>query len=353
MRAARLYGARDMRVERVVRAGEPRRGEVRIRVTAVGICGSDLHVYQDGCIGEIRLTEPLIQGHEFAGVVEAVGDDARGGAGEVLKVGQRVAVDPAQPCGRCELCAMGHPNLCPHHKFCGLTPTDGALCEAMVVPEETCFVVPDEIDDEQAALLEPLGVAVHALDLAHVKAGHDVLVVGAGPIGLLCAQMAMVCGAGRVFVADRLAWRLAIAERFGYVSINVDDHDAATVIAEATHERGVDVALECAWCDEAAVRRAVDALRPGGRLVVVGIPSDDRLVLPHGTARRKGLTIAMCRRMKHTYPRAIALARAGRVDLRALVSHRLPLERVAEGYELASGYRDGVVKVVVDVQRQT
>ena len=351
MCAARLHGPRDLRLDTIPRPAEPGPGAVRVRVTAVGVCGSDLHMYKDACIGDIVIREPLTLGHEFAGIVEAVGEEAIDGEGQSLRVGQRVAVDPAQPCGRCELCQLGHPNLCPHHTFTGVPPTPGALCEAMIVPASTCFVLPEQIDDEQAALLEPLGVALHAIDLAHINVGHDVAVIGAGPIGLLCARVAKLSGAARVFVADRLPWRLALAERWGCETIRVEPGGdlAAAQIMRRTDGRGVDVALEAAWSDEASVRDAVDALRPGGRLVVVGISDDDRLTFQHSSVRRKGLTIALCRRMKHTYPRAIRLALSGQVELSAIISHRYPLAESAAAMEAALGYQDGVIKAMVSV----
>lgn len=348
MLAARLHGPKDIRTETIPAPSDPAPGEALIRVTAVGICGSDLHTWRDGHIGGAAPDAPLILGHEFAAVIEALGEPARDGTGEPLRIGQRVAVDPAQPCGRCELCEAGHPNLCPDHAFTGVWPTQGALCERMLVPAATCFPVPDTIDDEQTALLEPLGVALHAVDLGHVRVGHSAAVIGAGSIGLLIAQVLRQAGADPILITDRVPGRLTLAERFGARAIGLDKDPVAT-IHRVTRGRGVDVAFEAAWSDESAIRQATDALRPGGRLVVVGIAGDDRLLFHHATARRKGLTIAMCRRMKHTYPRAIALAEADRVDLAALVSHRFPLAETGEALATAAGYTDDVVKVMVRV----
>ncbi len=347
MRAARLHGPRDLRVEHVARPAPPGPGEVMVRIKAVGVCGSDLHTYLDGRIGDTELGGPLVLGHEFAGVVEQAGDGATDGEGRALTVGQRVAVDPAQPCGRCELCRTGHPNLCIDHKFCGLWPTPGALQELLVVPADTCFAVPDSIDDEEAALLEPLGVAMHAVDLAHLRVGHSAAVIGAGPIGLWCAQMARLAGASPVWVTDRLPWRLDAARQLGAEPIHIEQQDPVEAILRATHGRGVDVAIEAAWSDEAALAQAADVLRPGGRLVVVGIASDDKLTLQHAAVRRKGLTIALCRRMKHTYPRAIRLAVEGRVGLRELASHRFDLGEADAALRCAADYEPGAVKVMV------
>ena len=347
MAAARLHGRGDVRVERVAVPSPPAPGEALVRIGSVGICGSDLHTFVDGRIGTIRVESPLILGHEFGGTVEAVGEEAIDGSGQPLSAGARIAVDPAVPCRVCETCAGGHPNLCPHHTFFGLYPTDGALCERMLVPAWVCFPVPESIRDEEVPLLETLGVALHAVDLAHVRVATSVVVVGAGPIGLCVAQVVRLAGALPLFVTDRLPRRLEQATQLGARAIHVDEIDPVQAIVDATGGRGVDVAIECAWSGDDTVAQAVDALRPGGRLVIVGIPGDDRLGLVHSTARRKGLTMAMCRRMKHTYPRAIALAASGHVALGPLISHRFPLSATAEAIRCAAG-RDGVVKVIVD-----
>lgn len=318
-----------------------------MRITAVGICGSDLHTYLDGRIGDTHVDSPLVLGHEFAGVVESIGVDATDGTGQPLSEGTRVAVDPARPCGRCELCHRGHPNLCTNLSFAGLHPVDGALQEFLTVPSGTCFPVPDSIDDTTAALLEPLGIAIHAVDLAHLKAGDSVAIVGAGTIGLCCLQVARFAGASIVFVTDRLSWRLDAAARLGATVFDVEATDPVESIMEATDGRGVDVALECAWSTEDGLAQAVNVLRPGGRLVVVGISGDDRLTFSHSAVRRRGLTIAMCRRMKHTYPRAIELARDGLIDLRVLVSDHVGLDLTAAAFRDAASYRPGLIKAVV------
>lgn len=349
MLAARLHGRRDVRIEQVSPPPPPGPGDALVRIGTVGVCGSDLHAYQHGRIGDTVVRAPVVLGHEFGGTVEAVGTDALDGSNAPLVPGARVAIDPAVPCGRCAPCATGHPNLCTNLTFFGLFPTDGALCERMIVPARVCFPLPPAIPDEHAPLLETLGVAIHAVDLAHVRPASSVAVIGAGAIGLLVAQVARIAGAMPLFVSDRLRWRLSLAEQMGAVSIDIDAGNPAAAILDATGRRGVDVAIECAWSSEDAIAQAVDTLRPGGRLVVVGIAGDDRLVLRHSTARRKGLTIAMCRRMKHTYPRAIALVESGRVDLGALITHRFPLEAAADALRVAADYEDGVVKAVVNV----
>jgi L-iditol 2-dehydrogenase len=346
MLAVRLHGPRDLRVERIPHPGSPGRGEVLLRVKVTGICGSDLHSYHDARIGDTKVKEPLVLGHEFAGIVEAVGPDSLDGRFEPIKPGTRVAVDPAQPCGHCELCERGHPNLCSHLRFCGNHPNGGSLCEWMHMPARSCFPLPKTINDIEGALLEPLGVAIHTVDLAKIRVADTVAVLGAGPVGLLTLQVARLAGAARVFITDKFPWRLKLAEKFGGTPVNFVAEDAVQFIMKETRGRGVDVAIEAAWGDQ-SVAQAAELARLGGRLVLVGIPADDRFVMKASTARRKGLTIRMCRRMKHVYPRAIELVERGMIDLNDLVSHRFPLKRAVEGFRLNSDYQDKVVKVVV------
>lgn len=346
MFAARLHGPRDLRVERVPHPGAPGRGQVLLRVKATGICGSDLHSYLDARIGDTAIVGPLILGHEFSAVVEAVGPGSVDGHFQPLKPGARVAVDPAQPCGHCESCGKGHPNLCGHLAFCGNYPYGGSLCEWLHMPARSCFPVSRKIDDEAAALLEPLGVAIHAVDFARLRVGSSVAILGAGPIGLLILQIAKLAGADPIFVTDKFPWRLKLVQKWGGIPIRCDKEDAARRVMKETHGRGVDVAIEAAWAEE-SVAQAVEMLRLGGRLVVVGISGGNRLELPASMARRKGLTIVMSRRMKHTYPRAIRLAETGRVDLAGLVSHRFPLKKASEAFQLNTAYADEVVKVML------
>lgn len=319
MLAARLHGPRDLRIEDAPHPGQPGAGEVLVRVTATGICGSDLHSYLDARIGDTVLKAPLILGHEFAGVVE--------------QSGTRVAIDPAQPCQQCDLCLRGHPNLCRRLHFCGLFPDHGSLAEYIRVPASTCFPVPDSIDDAGAALLEPLGVALHATDLARIRVGDRVAVIGAGPIGLLLIQTVRLAGASEIYALDPHPWRMTLAGQFGAESLPKN--------AE------VDVAIEAAWGGD-AIEQAIEITRPGGRVVLVGIPSEDRCAFRHSTARRKGLTVVFSRRMKHMYPRAIRLVESGAVDVRSLISHRFPLQKTAEAFALNAAYADNVVKIIVE-----
>lgn len=349
MTAVRLYGPKDLRVDQAPHPGAPGPDEVLLRVTAVGICGSDLHTYQDARIGDTALQAPLTLGHEFAGVVEAVGPgECLDGEFHPLQPGMRVAVDPAQPCGRCEMCEQGHPNLCRRLHFCGLYPDEGSLSQWMHMPAHTCFPIPPTIDDAGGALLEPLGVAIHATDLAKLRVADSVVILGAGSIGLCILQTVRASGASPIFVVDQFPWRLAVAEELGGIPINFREQDPVAAVQAATHGRGVDCAIEAAWADH-SIQWGAEMTRLGGRMVLVGIPGDNKLAINHATARRKGLTIRMARRMKHVYPRAIRLVESGKVNLAALISHRFPLTDTPAAFVLNNAYGDNVVKVIIDI----
>jgi L-iditol 2-dehydrogenase len=326
MRVARLHGAGDLRVSDEP-APEPAAGESLVRVESVGICGSDLHWFEEGGIGDSRLDAPLVVGHEFAGVVEA---------GPLT--GQRVAVDPAIPCWSCEPCRDGHPNLCPRVRFAGHGDCDGGLQQYLSWPTERLFPLPDELDGEAGALLEPLGIAVHAVDLGHVHVGDRVAIVGCGPIGLLLQRVCQAAGATMDLAIDPLEHRRAAAT----------DSGAQVAIAPGEPWDGepADVVFEAAGTDE-AVDLALHAARPGARVVLVGIPAGDHTTFSASLARRKGLTLLIARRMGEVYPRALRLVESGAVDLGSLVTHRYPLDRVAEAFAVAAG-RQGL-KVVVEV----
>ena len=347
MLAARLHGPHDIRLDDVQEPGKPGAGEVLLRVTAAGICGSDLHTYQDGRIGETTVSSPLVLGHEFAGVVEECATGVRDGSGLPLTPGTRVAVDPATPCGVCEMCRSGNPHLCRKLHFCGHFPDDGCFRQRMIVSGQSCFLVPPTIDNASGALLEPLGIALHAVKLSYLKPSDTVCILGAGPIGLMIYQVVRLSVSGPVFVTEPLPWRLALARRLGAQAIDIRADDPVESVLSATAGRGVDVAIEAAWADE-SIQEAAAMARPGGRVVLVGIPRNDLLQMKHSNARRKELTIQLSRRMKQTYPEAISLVAGGKIDLQCIVSHRLPLTAIHRAFSINAAYEEGVVKVIIE-----
>ena len=331
MRAARLHAVGDLRV-----ADEPEPVAdgpdlSLVRVTAVGICGSDLHWWDEGAIGDARITHPLVLGHEGAGVIA-----------DGPRRGERVAIDPAIPDETCRACRDGYRNLCYHIRFSGHGDTDGMLREVMAWPSHLLHPLPDGVSDADGALLEPLGVAIHSVDLGHLPFAGTASVIGCGPIGLLILQLLKVAGARSVLAAEPMAHRREAAERLG--ADVVVDPSAAPELGAA----GVDVAFEAAGNDE-GVALAMESVRPGGRVVLAGIPGDDTIRFGASLARRKGLTIAMVRRMNEVYPRAISLAERKQVDLASMVTSRSGLGEIADAFG-AAARRTGL-KAVVEPQR--
>jgi L-iditol 2-dehydrogenase len=331
MKSVRLHGTGNLQIhEEPVPVAGP--GEKLVRVKSVGVCGSDLHWFAEGSIGDAKLEHPLILGHEFAGITED---------------GQRVAIDPAIPCGHCEFCEHGHPNLCANLLFAGHGAIDGGLREWMTWSEKSLFPIPDSISDAEGAMLEPLGVAIHSVDLGKVKAGMTVGVFGCGPIGLLILQTARLSGAAKIIATDKLPHRLEAAKGFGAdEAFFVGTDSRQNEIQAATNERGVDVAFEAAGAQE-AVDTAFAAVVPGGKVVLAGIPDTDKTSFSASLARRKGVTIKLVRRMKHTYPRAIELVKKGLVDVLSVVTHRFPLEQASEAFRVAER-REGL-KILIEV----
>ena len=334
MQVLRLHDRRDVRLADEP-APVPGPGEELVRVTTVGICGSDLHWFEEGSVGSERLAGPLVLGHEAAGVV-ASGPRA----------GRRVAIEPAIACGRCDPCLRGRPHVCEDLRFAGVSGEDGTLREAMAWPAACLVGVPDEIDDLAAMMLEPLGIAIHATDLGRPPIGGTVGVFGCGPIGLLLIQLARLAGVRAIVATDLLEHRLEAALRYGATEVALVDGGAERSALAGVAPDGLDVTFEVAGEDD-ALETAMHLARPTSRVVIVGIPVSDRTSFPAGLARRKGLSLLLSRRMNRTYPRAIDLVRSGRVDVRSLVTGRFPLSEAADAFETAA--RRTGLKIAVDV----
>lgn len=331
MNALRIHAAGDLRIHSE-EVPQPDEGEALIRVGAVGICGSDLHWFEGAGIGDAKLTHPLILGHEFGGYDPATG-----------KV---FALDPAIPCGACRLCRNSNHHLCEKMQFAGHDRTDGALREWINWPKKNLFELPAGMSAVEGAMLEPLGVAIFALGLAEMQPGLRVGIFGCGTIGLLILQLALGSQPEFVVATDRLPHRLEAARNYGAHQILQVGPDGFPAEPERWKgDAGLDVVFEVAG-DNAAVESAVMAARPGGRLVLVGIPGGDRTSFRASTARRKGLELRFCRRMKDTYPRAIELVRSGQIDVLSLVTHRFPLKRFEEAFQTAAR-REGI-KVIIE-----
>jgi L-iditol 2-dehydrogenase len=331
IRAARLHGARDIRVADE-RAPVTAPGEALVRVTAVGICGSDIHWYIDGRLGTSHPTAPFILGHEFIAEIA-----------EGRRAGERVVGDPNLSCGTCRWCSGGQAHLCPYGRFAGHAPTDGAMATVLAWPENRLHPIPDSVDDAAGVLLEPLCIALHALDLGKVAHTSRVAVHGCGPIGLLIIRLARDAGATTVLAIEPLAHRRTAAERIGATAVVASAVEA--VEAGLVDEIGdCDVTFEVAGTDE-ALADTLALTMPGGKVIVVGIPEQDRTSFQASLARRKGLSMKLQRRSSGEIERAIDIAASGRTALADLITHRFVLDEARAAFEVAAR-REGL-KVVI------
>lgn len=334
MRAAVLHRAGELSVEQRP-LPVPGPDEVLVEVGAVGVCGSDAHYFQHGRIGGFVVREPLVLGHESAGRIVATGPRVPGG-----RIGQRVSVEPGVPCRRCHECRHGRYNLCPDVRFFGTPPVDGAFCQYVTVPADFAHPVPDSMSDEAAALIEPLSVGVWAARRAGVAPGSRVLVAGAGPIGLVTAQMSGVFGAREVVVSDPSPHRREAALRFGATAV-IDGSGGDGSGNDGGD--GFDAFIDCSGA-AAAVVAGVRAVRRAGTVVLVGMGADE-VALPVDVLQRRELHLTGTFRYANTWPLAIDLVSRGRVDVDGLVTARLPLERVVEPLS-GTDPRHGIKSVV-------
>jgi L-iditol 2-dehydrogenase len=343
MKAAVLTGIGKIEVREVPTPEPVRDDDVLVRVGAVGICGSDIHYYLEGRIGDQVVSFPAVIGHEVAGVVETVGPAAAGR----LEPGDPVAIDPAVVCGRCDQCLDFRPNTCRHLLFLG-TPGQlpGSLSEFIVMPARNCFRLPEGMSIEEGVLVEPLSIALHSLKAPGGRPPEKMAILGAGPIGLSVLLTAQSLAPGTVYVTDKIDDRVEAARRAGAAwSGNPDREDIVASIA-AREPLLLDAVFECSG-DPAALDQAVSLLKPGGRLVIVGIPAPDVVALDIHSLRRKEITILNVRRQRYCFSEAIELAAGGPVDPRFMLTHRFRLDEAARAFELAAADRDAVLKAVI------
>jgi len=340
MKALRLCAPYDLKIvdEPIPRIG-PR--DVLVRVKSVGLCASDLHWYKYGRIGTTVMTTPLILGHEASGIVEAIGSEVTN-----VKPGNRVAIEPARPCGECDYCRAGEINVCPDVMFFGTPPTDGALREYVPWPSDLVMPIPETLSFEQAAMVEPLAIGLYAVQLARLQGSEQIAILGAGAIGLSALQAAKLAGVGEVYVSEPVPERREAAVRLGATGTSTPDH--AEEVIGTLKQYGPDIVFECAGEND-AVGQAVELARPLGKVIVVGIPEEDSYIFPASTSRRKQLTAIFVRRSKHTTTMAIEQVAAGRLDASLYATHRFPLERAREAFELAISKNDGVIRAVIDL----
>lgn len=344
MKAALLTALREIEIRDLpdpVLSG-PR--DVLVRMGRVGVCGSDIHYYTTGRIGCQVVEYPFAVGHEGAGVVAEVGR-------EVTRVrpGDRVAIDPAISCGECDQCRAGRAHTCRNLRFLGCPgQVPGCLTEAIVMPEACCFPIPDSMTLEEATISEPLAIGVHAVRLAGDVAGRSIAILGSGPIGLSVLIAARARGVGRVLVTDKIPERLAVAREVGADATAHPDRGDVVGSFREMDPLGADVVFECCGKQE-ALDQAIELLRPGGSLLLVGIPEVPRVSFDIDILRRHEIRIQNVRRQNECVEETLELIARPETDVRSLVTHRYPLARCGEAFDLVAGYRDGVVKAMVEL----
>jgi L-iditol 2-dehydrogenase len=344
MKAAVLTGIHRFDVTEVPTPQIVRPNDVLIRINTVGVCGSDVHYYTTGRIGTQVVEFPFTIGHETAGVVEKVGS-----AVKHVSPGQRVAVEPAVSCGECDQCKAGRHHTCRKLLFLGCPKQlEGCLSEFVVLPEENCFPIPDAMSFVQATLSEPLAIGVYAVEQSGVRDGASVGILGAGPIGMSVFHVLRTRTMGRIFLTDKIDARLATAGVLRPAWTG--NPDSVDVVAEVARIEPLmlDIVYECSG-DPAAVLQAVHLLKPGGRLIIVGIPEVDEIALPIHELRRKEITIFNIRRQVHCTQKALDLLASGAVNMDAMATHSFALDETQSAFDLVSSYRDGVMKAMISI----
>ncbi len=317
--------------------------DVLIRMKTLGVCGSDIHYYVSGKIGSQVVRYPFTVGHEGAGQVEAVGKGVT-----MVTPGDRIAIEPAMPCWECDQCKAGRPHTCRNLKFLGCPgQAEGSLSEYIVMPETSCFKIPDSMTYDQAAISEPLSIGLYAVRQSILMKGAKAGILGFGPIGMSVLLPALAMGAEEVYVTDKIDERLKIASESGAtLTANPDREDVVAKITAGVPEL-LDVVFECCGQQD-AIDNAVDLLKPGGKLMVIGIPEFDRWSFAVDKSRHKELLIQHVRRQNEAVQPALDMMERGEVVVDAMATHRFRFEDTREAFDLVAGYRDGVMKAMID-----
>lgn len=322
----------------------PKDGEALVKVEYVGVCGSDLHYYESGAIGDFVVKPPFVLGHEAGGTVVAVGKDVRH-----LRPGDRVALEPGKTCGQCEFCKTGRYNLCPDVVFFATPPVDGVFQEYVAHEAALCFKLPDNVSTLEGALIEPLAVGFHAANQGGAHIGQTAVVTGAGCIGLVSMMALKAMGVSRVYVADIMEKRLDKAMELGADGvINSAQTDAVERVRELTGGAGCDLVIETAGT-EITTRQAIAMTKKGATIVLVGYSRTGELTLPISQALDKELTFKTIFRYRHVYPMAIDAVAAGRVDLKHLPTHIFSFDNMQDAMDQSVNDKANVVKAVIKI----
>lgn len=324
---------------------QPKDNEVLVQLEYVGICGSDLHYYETGAIGDYVVKPPFVLGHEPGGTVVEVGKNVKH-----LKAGDRVALEPGRTCGHCEFCKEGKYNLCPDVVFFATPPVDGVFQEYVAHEADLCFKLPDNVSTMEGALIEPLAVGFHAAIQGDAHLGQKAVVMGAGCIGLVSMMALKARGVSEVYVVDIMEKRLEKALELGAAGvINGAKEDVAQKVNEITNGRGMDLVIETAGT-EITTRQAIQIARKGSNIVLVGYSKTGEMTLPMSLVLDKELTFKTVFRYRHIYPMAIEAVAAGKVDLKGIVTDIFTLDEAQKAMDYSVNNKADIVKAVIKIK---
>lgn len=342
MKAMILTGIRQMEMREVPDLRITADTDVLLKMEKVGVCGSDVHYYNKGNIGTQVVQYPFTVGHECSAIAEQVGS-----AVTRVKPGDRIAVDPAISCGTCDQCRAGRSHTCRHLRFLGCPgQVEGCLSEYLIMPEQCCYPVGSEMTLDQAALSEPLTIGFYSVKRSIALKGAKIAVLGCGPIGLSVMVCARAMGPHAVYMTDKIPERLAIARSAGADWVGNPDKDDIVSSISGVEPQLLDAVFECCG-EQEAIDQAVDLLKPGGKLMLIGIPQNERISFIIDRIRRKEICIQNIRRQCENLDSTLALMEQGLLNVDFMVTHRFGFDQTKEAFDLVADYRDGVVKAMI------
>ena len=343
MKAMMLTGIRQMEMREIPEPVLVNPNDVKIKMSVVGICGSDIHYYTQGQIGSQVVEYPFAVGHEGAGVVVETGK-----AVKRVKPGDKIAIEPAMPCWQCDQCLSGRHHTCRKLKFLGCPgQAEGCLTEYIVMPEESCFPLKSMLNTDHGAISEPLAIGVYAVKKAAGVKGLKIGILGYGPIGMSVMLAAKAERADSFFVTDKIDQRLSVAKNEGAILTGNPVNENIVEKLYKNEALGLDVVFECCGQQE-AMDEAIEILKPGGKLIVVGIPEFDNWIVNVEKTRRKEISLQFIRRQVDCVEPALIMMETGTIKIEKMITHRFPFVKTKEAFDLVAGYSEGVMKAMID-----